>query len=202
MDTQSTPEKPVAPVQPPVAVKEKTKSRPAVIVLSILLLLALLGAGVLAQIVYGQNQALKSADEVIAKYSNENVQLKNAVAEGQNSGGRDFVVEGKVCGMALASVEAFMSTAGVTRQQTECNIGYLDNDYARVAVDDMVPDPSNGKQKPSGKGETFYFKRTKSLDGTDTWAMIGINPLSADEVQSIKNRYGVPDKVFTEDLPA
>lgn len=43
MDTQSTPEKPITPTPAPVVVKEKTKSRPAVVLLSVLLIVALAG---------------------------------------------------------------------------------------------------------------------------------------------------------------
>lgn len=82
MDVQPTPEKPAESAQQPVVVKEKTKSRPAVVILSVLFLVSLAGAAVLGYVAYGQNQTVASANAEIARLFTENTALKNA----QNSG--------------------------------------------------------------------------------------------------------------------
>ena len=78
METQ--PVKPVEPQQAPVVVKEKMKSRPAVVILSVLLLVALVGAGLLSYVAYGQMQTINNLNDSI-----DDLSYANSLHEGKNS---------------------------------------------------------------------------------------------------------------------
>ena len=130
--------------------------------------------------------------------------LRADAALGDTTSGKDFVDDAEVSAMALNTVEAFMSTKGVTRMTYEAKVLYLDAEFARVGVDYTVPDPTNGKTKPSGKGETFFFKKVSRGEGDKaikSWALIAINPMTTDEMTSLKNRYGVTEKAISESNP-
>lgn len=120
---------------------------------------------------------------------------------GQAPAGKDFVPQTQIESAALDTVEAFMSTKGVTRVQYEASIPYMDDNFARVRVDYVSPDPVTAKNKPTGKGEVFYFKRVERVAGVESWAMIANNPMTADEITIMKNRYGVTDGVINGSKP-
>lgn len=109
----------------------------------------------------------------------------------------DFKNEAILSGMALNSVEAAMSAPGMSRTTYEAKIPYMDDQFARVRVDYTVPDETNGKTKPSGKSESFIFKKV-SRENVEGWALIGINPMTGEEQRLLQTKYGMPVNVLTE----
>ena len=109
----------------------------------------------------------------------------------------DLKDESLMAGMALNTVEAFMSSPSMQRTTYDAKIVYMDSDFTRIVVDYTVPDTTTGKTKPSGKGETFIFKKV-TRDNNTSWALIGINPMTGDEQRLLQTRYGMPAKVLTE----
>lgn len=186
----------------PAPVVTKKKSGVKKWLLGGLVLVLLTGLGAFAYWQWSEAENARS-EAATLRTSLEAAQKQNATDTEAATvpAGTGLTDEAAVSAAALDSVEAFMSTSGVTRQSYEATVGYIDDTFARVAVSYTELDPATGKQKPTGKGETFYFKKVERDGGEASWAMIAINPLTAQEMTSLKNRYGVTDKIITEDQP-
>jgi hypothetical protein len=144
----------------------------------------------LALLVWQKNQEIGTVSQQLSDSENK---LAEQIKKSQQSAvGGDLKVETAIGGMALDTVEATMSNAGESRMTYEAKISYMDDNFARVDVDYTV-----GKAKPSGKGEFFIFKKV-NRSSVESWALIGINPLTVEEQTTLKNRYGMPANVLTE----
>lgn len=173
-------------------IMSKPSRNPILLIVGGIFLIAVVGLGLL---VWQKNQeigvALQQLSDSEKRFTDQEKKTQLAKPAG------DLKDESLITGMALDSVEAFMSSPGMQRTTYEAKIAYLDDTFSRVIVDYTVPEGTSGKTKPSGKGEVFIFKKVKR-DNNTTWALIGINPMTSDEQRSLQTRYGMPPKVLTE----
>lgn len=182
-----------SPPEPPVK-KEKKRNSKAFSFVSVLLLLSILGVGVLAYYWYDAKTQLESTQTQLRGAGQTNVN-DNPISDAP---GKGFVGQTAVAAQARNTVNAFMSTEGVKSTPFREDVAYIDDKFARVEVIFL-----DDKKQPTGKGEVFIFKKVMSDDGSEgEWAMVGINPVDAVDIDTIKTRYGVPGAVFTEDKPA
>lgn len=186
MDTQSTPEKPVAPTQMPVA-KEKTRSRPAVVILSVLLIAALAG------LAFAGYSWFKSQQQV-TDLQNELSLTKDALA----AANAPHIAEAAGEQEAAVSDKGQRSSAERAARLQFCEV--VDNpcDTSTIAVTKIkLADLSKTPYTPgfaivsvseqgTGAGTKYYLKSTYG----ENWVVMyeGQNLLP----QDIADKFGVP----------
>ena len=119
------------------------------------------------------------------------------VISGINQIGKTYSIEDKLEAMALDSSLAQISApqeTGERRQSTAT--AYMDGRFARVQVTWEQQD-SSGSFVKSDRVDTYIFKKISEEGAIDVkWALVGINPVSSEQIQDTKTRFGIPDKVF------
>ncbi len=189
--TYSEPGRPVAtepvkeetPVQPPVQEFPKEKKSKAPLVLSVLLILALAGAGVLGWLWYQQNGEVDNVRADLASAKNKISQLEStAAADAKLDDSSDITTDTSSSSSDTILEKAIEYSAARTGNQgfvngTSSREGKIDKQtdtFAKVTV-----------SSPTSPGtETIYLKSAK-----DSWIVIGDG---TEELSTLESGFGLP----------
>lgn len=188
---ESTQPRPVDARSPQPPVKKHSRAFSFV---SILFLLTILGAGVMTYLWYNQRLDSDSLNNELSQAKAEISTLQKQVTP---SGGKDFVEETKLGGLAESHHKAII-TENYQKTPYVVTIKYLDKDYnfARVHVEYLATGENVPKGTRSGKFDWYVFKSVIMNNGEKEWVMLGMNPIDEDIRTRLQNLYGVPPDVL------
>lgn len=185
--------------QPVVArpVEKQPSHRHAFSFVTILLLLALLGAGVLAYFWFDTKQDLegKQREFLLAEDTINQLRTNISKLKSEEVVGGDFIPQSAINAVAISYVQAYRTAQSLQTQPYNVKIMYMTEKYARVEV---VSIDKNDKAKETGIEAVLFLKNIPREGQDQNWVIIGSGESMADiDKTELKTTFGVPDEVIT-----